>query len=219
MSSPTSASGGNKFLVLLDMNGVLLCRSPDKLKGNARPFDCKVLKNFCYIREGAKELVSWLIACPTVELCFYTSMMKKSAGPLAEYVTGKEEFENVYLFDQPFNKKDPDGENSWSMMRDLPKIWSSRDTPAYNHSERTTIMIDDSYAKMREYPDNMLLIPEYTENIIECGEINDDRVLKTTIKFMSELVETWNMTSISCGSRSDMDIREMIRNMREKYIF
>ena len=78
-------------------------------------------------------------------------------------------------------------------------------------------MIDDSYAKMREYPDNVLLIPEYDEKNIECGEINDDKVLKTTVKFMSDLTETWNTTTVS--SSGGGDIRELIRNLREKYVF
>ena len=214
--APTPGSG-KKILVLLDMNGVLLCRSPEKIKGQARSFDCKVVNNFCYIRSGANDLVSWLAACPAVDLSFYTSMKKKSAGPLAEFVMGKED-KTIHLYDQPFNKKDPDGEKPWSMMRDLPKLWSLKDTPAYNHSEKTTIMIDDSYAKMREYPDNVLLVPEYTAEIIECGEINDEKVLRTTIKFMNELTQAWN-SLINNGESNDKDIRELIRPLRERYIF
>ena len=217
-TAPTSATR-NKILVLLDMNGTLLCRSPVKIKGRAKTHDCKVLNNFCYIRNGAKELVSWLVTCPSVDLCFYTSMMKKSAGPLAEYVTGNE-FENIHLFDQPFNKKDPDGDKAWSMMRDLPRLWSLEDTPAYNHSELTTIMIDDSYAKMREYPDNVLILPEYTEKVIEDGEINDEKVLRSAVKFMDELVEIWNSVSIGSGlGSSSKDIRDLIRAGRKKHIF
>jgi NLI interacting factor-like phosphatase len=207
LASVTSSgdSSAPNLLVLLDMNGTLLCRAAEKLGGQAKKHDCRVLKNYCYFRNDAKRLVKWLEGHPRIDLCFYTSMKKKSAEPLSEHLLG--EASSIYLFDQEYNKRDMEGRNSWSMMRDMPRIWSQQDSPSFGHSEKSTIMIDDSYEKMREYPDNVFIVPEYTEEVIELGDPSDDTVLDVVIQFLDKLTHAW-----TAKSETD-DVRVLIREL------
>ena len=65
-----------------------------------------------------------------------------------------------------------------------------------------------------------MILPEYTEKVIEDGEINDEKVLRSAVKFMDELVEIWNSVSIGSGlGSSSKDIRDLIRAGRKKHIF
>jgi hypothetical protein len=192
-----------KLLVLLDMNGTLLLRSKNKLAGKVH--DVKVLGNYCYFRNGAREFCHWLTSMNAdIDICFYTSMKAASGVPLATQLVGDS---SIYLFDQTYNKRDPAGENSWSMMRDLVRLWSTEDSPAYGHSERDTLMIDDSFAKMREYPDNVFLVPEYTEEYIATKKSAEDGALELAKGFLLELLLKWKRCDCE-------DIRPLVSELR-----
>jgi len=190
-----------KLLVLVDMNGTLLHRS----KLNLGPCDFKVMDLHCYFRNLAKQFVRWLSSNADLDFCFYTSMKKKSASPLADQLMPRGQ--KAHLLDQSFNKRDELGENSWSMMRDLPRVWASREHPSFGHSEKTTIMIDDSMSKMREYPDNVVILKEFTEaDVHESKRLADDTLAATT-HFIEILLRYWK-------EREDVDDIRLI--MREE---
>ena len=159
-STENKLSKERKLLILLDMNGTLVLRNETRVAGKAA--DIKVSKLFYYFRNNANVFIQWLSSRSSVfNIAFYTSMSSKYAVPAVNILTnGKND---IYLFDQPFNKKDTEGENSWSTMRDMPKIWGCGNSPAFGHSEYDTIMIDDSYSKMKEYPGNACILLYFDE--------------------------------------------------------
>ena len=202
-STPDAILPTRKLLVLLDMNGTLLLRSKEKLVGKV--YDVKVLGNYCYFRNGAREFCRWIASMSAdIDMCFYTSMKAASGVPLATQLVGDS---SIYLFDQAYNKRDPAGEKSWSMMRDLVRLWSTEGSPAYGHSERDTVMIDDSFAKMRDYPDNVFLVSEYTEEFILSKEGAKDDALDLTKAFLQELLMKWKR----CNRE---DIRPLVAELR-----
>ena len=75
------------------------------------------------------------------------------------------------MYERKFNKDDPSGANDYDTMRDLPKVWAStRPAAARGFTERNTVTLDDSERKMREFPDNVLVLPEYDEASVLKGE-------------------------------------------------
>jgi hypothetical protein len=178
----------SKLLILVDMNGTLLHRSPTKLGGKKN--DCKALSMYVYFRNFAKVFCNWLAEIQNIDVCFYTSMKAQSASIIIESLLEKDK--KIHLLDQTYNKRDPDGENSWSMMRDMKRIWSLEGCPSFGHSEKTTIMIDDSPNKMKEYPDNVYIIPAYVEEYVVNKNKEDEQVLLHTMDFLKRLLEEWN---------------------------
>jgi len=204
-----SVSPTKKLLILLDMNGTLLLRS--KVKLPKRAHECKILGNFCYFRKSAREFCQWLATVPDVDLCFYTSMKEESARPLSVQLIGDK---SVFLFDQTYNKRDSDGEHTWSMMRDLERLWQADGTPASGHTERDTLMIDDSFAKMRHHPDNVFIVKEYTEEYITSGfDVNDD-TLERTKDFLQVLLQRWQRNAYT---EADADIRPHVVALRREF--
>jgi hypothetical protein len=150
------------ILILLDMNGTLLIRHPSKILDF--PPDLFFNDRYYYIRPHVKYFLQWLNDIHFVKLAFYTSMQYKNANAALSSLVGNNS--QIFLYAQEYNKSDPHGDKPWSMLRDLPKIWNCKDTPAYNHNHYNTLMIDDSISKMREYPDNVLVIPEYSVEMV-----------------------------------------------------
>jgi hypothetical protein len=59
-------------------------------------------------------------------------------------------------------KVDPLAAESWKTLRDLPRLWQTAGKVAFGHDELSTIMIDDTDTKMRQFPQNVIIIPEFT---------------------------------------------------------
>jgi hypothetical protein len=164
---------------------------------------------------------------PFVKVAFYTSMTRKNALPAVEYLSYTES-EQLFLYEQRWNKRDPHGENAWSMMRDLPRLWGSKEGscgplaaaagsgmdvgslgPAFGHSEKDTIMIDDSFAKMREFPSNVVLIPEFDEEAV-LGALTkgEDEFLGATLaRFFEIILDAWQEQTFN---NAEPDIRTLV---------
>lgn len=75
-------------------------------------------------------------------------------------------------------------------MRDMLKIWNMPDTPGYGFNATSTLMIDDSNMKMREYPENLLKVPEFTEELVVNGSDDTLVVLQSILRKLLQVVGT-----------------------------
>ena len=74
-------------------------------------------------------------------------------------------------------------------MRDLPTLWRSNTAShgpavAFGYDERNTIMVDDSWTKMREYAGNAVIIPEYDEERAAAQDEEEKRILTDVLGFL-----------------------------------
>jgi len=92
----------------------------------------------------------------------------------------------IPVFAAEFNKPDDDQElrrHAWDTVRDLDRVWDygvSRGFDATN-----TLMIDDTVRKMRQWPRNVYVVPEYSETLAQAG--GDDALLRAR-KFLEDRV-------------------------------
>ena len=204
--SPSLSS--TKILLLLDMNGTLIYRSKTALDSTYTHFSNGA---YYFHRPHVDKFLKFLLSHQHwIDIAFYTSMTTKNAVLGAQNLL--KDMNQIYIYDQPMNKKDPEGPNVWSMMRDLPLIWNTPNSPGYGHNECSTIMIDDSWAKMREYPENVIVLPEFSESDVLHGK---DDVLK---KLHFALDEILHQAAI-LRHRADFDIRELLREHKLELIF
>ena len=164
---------GNPLLVLCDMNGTLIHRSKTPLPVSAKP---AVVANgmYYYARDHAEDLVQFLLDARKSEdperrrvvFAFYTSMQESNAMPIVKYLARGQ---RVDVYERKFNKDDPEGENAWDTMRDLPKVWGWPGKCARGFDETNTVVIDDTHRKMREHPSNVLVVPTYDEKSVRKG--------------------------------------------------
>jgi hypothetical protein len=73
-------------------------------------------------------------------------------------------------------------------------------------------MIDDSYSKMREFPENVYIVPEYTEEFISAGMDCNDDALQNTKAFIDELLSEWT------GNFRMTDVRVAIKDLKRKFM-
>lgn len=158
------------LLVLVDMNGTLLVRTERVVPGHEPVFRVKMGSKTrkYYLRPHAQEMLTNLLNHPRVRLAFYTSMRRENAQPaIRALVKPPHNPESMCLFDRPFNVADPTGENEWDTMRDLDQVWSIANSWSAGYccpfGPSNTIMIDDTPRKMRAWPMNVVVVPEYRE--------------------------------------------------------
>jgi hypothetical protein len=169
------------------------------------------VRYFYYIRPGAQELVQALLGCPNATIGFYTSMQGTNASPAVDFIAGRGwerakgqgKEAKAHLFDRRYNKKDPTGENDWDTMRDLPRVWQElveRGTPKNCFGPHNTIMLDDTWRKMRAHPNNVIVIPEYEASTIMGDDSNSDLVAARNylLQVLSENVRKKKRCSRKC---------------------
>lgn len=190
-----------RLLILLDLNGTLMYRSAEALRTKVAVHIGKEDRNkYYYFRPAAAGFVSFLIeqldCSDSIDVAFYSSMTGKNARAAAAQL---DTARRLHVYARNFNKRDLSGDNEFAVIRDLPAVWGAVDTPGFHHTARSTIMIDDTHRKLREFPDNLVHIPEYTADSIERGEGFNLSLLETHIK---DIITSWQ-TNYSL----DRDIR------------
>ena len=149
----------NKLLILLDLNGTLVYRSLIRLKTENPFFRHSSNPKRYYFRQNAKEFISNLLkkrrSCDCIELAFYSSMTQKNACAVASKL---DSFSEMYVYGREYNMPDLLCGDDHAVIRNLPAIWSNPDGPGFGYSERSTIMVDDTVRKMREYPRNLVQV-------------------------------------------------------------
>lgn len=156
------------LLILLDLNGTLLLRSERTIAGALERPQFKVKKRHYYFRPFAKEFVHWLASQDNAVVAFYTSMTACYAVPAREWLSqGLDSQTMPDMYDQRWNKRDET--TKYRFKRNLPRLWAEigrRLKNAFPDTEiefnaSNTMTVDDSGWKMRDYPDNVVVIPEY----------------------------------------------------------
>jgi hypothetical protein len=179
------------LLVLCDINGTLLIR----IKGESQDFNDRapdLVRNRSryYFRPKARDLIKLIKNYDFVTLGFYTSMRDENAMPAAaallDLPPDSEKLEDL-VYGQTWNKRDLDGENNWSMMRDMDRLWNSGKGVANGFTKKNTLMLDDCLHKLREHPRNLVVIPEYTPAEHNTG----DCALNQAINTIKEVLDEW----------------------------
>eukprot|EP00039_Didymoeca_costata_P001750 m.54800 g.54800 ORF g.54800 m.54800 type:complete len:417 (+) comp10951_c0_seq3:180-1430(+) len=176
-----------KLLVLLDMNGTLLSREKKVVPGREPDFRHKGTKY--YLRPGAKHLVQQLVALPAIRVAFNTSMTGGNAKPAIVAIAGQSWHQKVALYDREYQKHDSTGEKKWDTIRDLDAIWKAEASNGQQFDRSNTVMVDDTFRKMREHADNVLIVPTYSPN----DDFEDDvvpNVLTQATNYLLELVRS-----------------------------
>ena len=200
IASSSNRQAIQPLLLLLDMNGTLIYRSETKVALLKSPIKKKVGgKYYYYFRPHAANLVKYLMGRAGVQLAFYTSMSLKYAVPAAQHLGGRD----LFLYDHGYNKRDVNSEDAWATVRDLPKLWNAAGTPAFGHNERSTIMIDDSLRKNIDFPENALLLPEYTAEGVALQ--HDERTIFHTQTLLERVIDKWQSVE-----EQEKDIRSIL---------
>ena len=105
---------------------------------------------------------------PRAEVAFYTSMRESNALPAVQFIarqSGGSVDANCCIYDREYNKADNQrkGAKDWDTARDLPRIWGTEGRVGYGFTIQNTIMVDDTVRKMRDYPHNVLVVPEFKD--------------------------------------------------------
>lgn len=199
-----------KLLILLDLNGTLMYRSVFKLNTAIKFNEAGEDQRFYYYRPGAVEFVSFLIdqleTTDCVDIAFYSSMTGKNATAAA---TNLDPSRRLHVYAREFNQRDTSSENQWAVIRDLSAVWAAPGRPAFQHSARSTIMIDDTFRKLREFPDNLVQVPEFTEQSVVHGEGFDLYMLTAHIR---DIIGSWQ-TNYSL----DRDIRTILKPLNKRF--
>lgn len=149
-----------RILLLLDLNGTLMYRSMDELQSD-KPFSKHPAdrRKCLYFRPFAEEFVAYLLekqkSGDCIDVAFYSSMTMKNASFAAEKLDSSRK---IYVYPRDFNKPDRSSDSAHAVIRDLPAVWNAPASPGFGHSPLSTIMIDDTCRKLREYPLNLLQV-------------------------------------------------------------
>jgi hypothetical protein len=183
-------------LVLLDFNGTLVHRykegdTRDKWVKQEPDFEIRFGK--MWVRPHASELLEKLLNDPRCRVGVYTSMKRRN---MLEVVKGWDAYGNrqsaqrntshtasdiasihsslqlnmIDIFDRPYNKLDPEGENDWDTMRDLSLIWDLRRIKDMGFDKTNTVLIEADPSKARNFRDNAVLPKEFTARDVGQGD-------------------------------------------------
>lgn len=141
-----------------------------------------------------------------MDIAFYSSMTGKNATAAAANLDPSC---RLHVYAREFNKPDSASENQWAVIRDLRAVWASPGRPGFQHSARSTIMIDDTCRKLREHPDNLVQVPEYTAKCVERGEGFSLSLLTSHIR---DILEAWQ-TNYSL----DRDVRLLLKPLNQQF--
>lgn len=162
----------SKILVLMDIGGSF-CYRGKKLfcKPNRHP-DYAIRSHFHYFRPYWAEYLRFLLIHPRTIVGFYTSITRRNAMPLVYKIFENKQVEAYkknfcQLFDQDYCAPDVLGPDNWSTKRDLKKVWEDKAVKEYEFDKDSTLVIDSSWLKVRDYQENSLVVPPYTEHEVK----------------------------------------------------
>ena len=165
-----------RILVLMDMNGSLLCKlGKDGKDGHpgrdAGPADFEDRNNRFWVRPHAAEFLEALLH-PKSKIAFaiYTSRQMRNAQPQVDML-----FQNLGLralqrnlyatfAGDEFSVPDP-AAGPHKSKRSLPRIWSDRRTcaaPGVKFDMCNTLNLDNEASKLREHMENGIVVPSFS---------------------------------------------------------
>jgi hypothetical protein len=172
-----------KLLLLVDLNGTLGYRCEVALKG--RKPDLYLRHKNYYFRSDA---VSFLKKMSNhYDVCIYTSIMKQNAEAAVNALDKDHKEYISKIYDQSYNKQDPQGAKMWDTIRDMEKVYGRS-----GFSKTNTILLDNEPRKFRETPRNGIVVPEYGRNE---AKSNISNTLTRLGKYLILLAES-NVTDV-----------------------
>jgi len=169
---PLGPPGTARVVVLLELSGLLVLRARRPLKG--KPPSLVAGGEALYTRPGAVALCQWLAAHPRVTLGFMTSMRPDAAARAAGAALGGGDAaaaapEAVYARDASA-KRDRASASTLDTLRDLERVWARAGGVAHGAGPERTLAIDSSAKKMKEHPDNVLVVPPFGLDELNAGD-------------------------------------------------
>ena len=204
-----------QLLILLDFNGTLVFRDKKNLFPKIKGHFFATRTRYT-IRPFARELVAHLLNDSRCKVAIYTSITKRNMMPVMyefdKYFTemvrdgkfdpiqvGDGEISthssivdsSFYVFDQPYNARDPDGEDEWDTKRDLQKIWTVSKVKDAGFDATNTILVDAERRKVRDWTKNSIVVKEF-DNILAMESQNGkpDNELKHLLEYLKDTVMT-----------------------------
>eukprot|EP00457_Paulinella_chromatophora_P006613 gb/GEZN01006632.1/.p1 GENE.gb/GEZN01006632.1/~~gb/GEZN01006632.1/.p1 ORF type:complete len:245 (-),score=18.94 gb/GEZN01006632.1/:675-1409(-) len=203
-------------LVLIDFNGTLVHRHKSNRPLTEGGSDYFRVSNgrkgdsIYYLRPGAREFVCHLLNDPRCKVAIYTSIQSHNMRPVVKAFddyfqklsrqnkwdpvrVGKSVISShssladgsLFLYDQKFNAFDPKGTHSWDTMRDLRLIWKHHSSKGFNANN--TIMIEAERRKVRNWKENSIIPPEFTEEHV-LRKRQDNNVLSQLRNYLDQIV-------------------------------
>jgi len=155
-SEPTEEKLVKRLLLLIDLNGVLLHRSEDRI--DVVKEDLYIRNRYYYFRPGTSELLKVLSKHYCIAL--YSSVARYNMVVVQNVLeTGGFKFDHI--LDRSYNKKDEEGVEVFDTIRDFHKVWKETGYDCTN-----TIMLDNDARKLREYPQIGIILPEFNEDCV-----------------------------------------------------
>lgn len=185
-----------KFLILIDMNGSLLAKveKTDRSFRSPRRPDWEDKHNLFFVRPGAHEFLTAMFGeAANLQFAIYTSRQPQNAKPQVEnlLLQSRVKRSNYWLFaGDDYSSPDPSA-GAYKSKRCLPKIWGDRKTcrmQGGKYDFRNTINLDNEIRKLKEHPENGLVVPTYGAR--EVAANRDDNVLIHLRDYLLELAAT-----------------------------
>lgn len=165
-----------KFLIILDLNGVLV----DRVRGptDTTP-DFMIGKTKCYVRPGARKFLKWLHH--HYDVAVWSSMMPHNTMQIVHELWGKRMKDLKFIFTQNQCTENGMMDEKPIFLKELRYVWEIM--PWYD--KFNTILIDDSSYKSSNNPmytsyhptpyshktnQGMFEIRSYLERLLKCSQ-------------------------------------------------
>lgn len=225
------------LLLILDLHGVLVQRIAQKeremlvLTRRRRPRDMRHNKHDIWLRPFLRQFLTIISARHNVAI--WSAAQPRTVIPLLD------EFSQITELQPPFKKRctaildrskcrpDYDKRNgSFSVIKYLPDLWNEpldpSSSPAHETSsansnlpsagqfnERNTIIIDDTFSKVRHHPNSAIVLPEYNVFNYHFTYDNDDTLLWLLL-YLEYLIEGAGLESYDQHGQKDPNQPDII---------
>lgn len=247
-SNFNDANRRSPLLLILDLHGVLIQRIGKKhpemgrLTHNRRPPYMRHNHHDIWLRPYLRKFLT--IASARHNIAIWSAAQLQTINPLMQEMSDLTQLEPpfrqrcAYIFDRRRCRPDTDRRNGcYSVVKYLPDVWSTPPfqygvpspsssqpsiakhiRPAIQFNERNTIIIDDTFAKVRYHPDSALVLPEYNVYNYNFTYDNDDTLLWILL-YLEYLIdasglESYNQNGEKCASQPDQNLSPGIAALR-----
>ena len=199
----------NPILILVDLNGTLLCRTSKKID---IPYEMKLKHNYVYLRPGASHFLSSILFHPRAVLAFYSSIMFHNITPLINILFKKPPLKTLRnkvlaVFDGHYCPKDSQGQNDWDTMRDLNMVWKAKPCKG-RFGKANTLLIDDDQRKVKNWSANALLMLPYDDENASKREYNNTYFMKQSAIYIQKMLDTTHDVREYLLTNPDLPVEE-----------
>ncbi|KAJ3369641.1 hypothetical protein GGF31_005159 [Allomyces arbusculus] len=184
-SPPPSAPPGQRYLIILDLNGCLIARPSreehDRLRTSPEyrpppPSVGQIGRKPVYIRPHVETFIQFAFALDAhLDLAVWTSANEDTAQELAHRIMSRKTVRKLrFLWTRSRCTADALGSTPWATIKDLDAVYAAFPD---EYTPQNTIMVDDSLFKCRRHPRNALLCPAWDLFATETAPADDATLL------------------------------------------